>query len=162
MGEKSFTLNPKFCFIEPEFDNPTSQCLFDSWSIQHFYWQGFVYLIIHLLLRIKTKGAAFRLVVILTVLHALEEYIDNISRFSLQGIITDYIGPLIDRKINPAKRHHDNDTLDNSIGDVISGLIACLLIVGYWIIYGKLPVLIYLIGIIPVMYLTLRRSHVLY
>ncbi len=113
-------------------------------------------------LGLRLKELAFRLVVILTVLHALEGYIDNISRFSLQGIITYYIGPLIDPKINPAKIHPDNDTLDNSIGDVISGLIACLLIVGYWIIYGKLPVLIYLIGIIPVISLTLRRSHVLY
>ena len=39
--------------------------------------------------------------IILVFFHALEEYIDNNSLYSFQGLIVDNIGPIFDKKINP-------------------------------------------------------------
>ncbi len=162
MGERSFKKNPQFCLFDKKFDKPTSSCLFDYWSIQHFYWQGVAYIIFHALLGINQFGGAISLLLLLTFLHAVEEYLDNVGKFSLQGIIIDKIGPLIDKKIDPANRGPDNDYLDNSVGDVLSGSLACIVIIIYWLIFNRLPVAVYILLLIPVMYLMLRKRNKFY
>ena len=43
----------------------------------------------------------------------------------LEGVVIDYIGPIIDPKIKPELREIDNDYLENSFGDILSGIISC-------------------------------------
>tara|TARA_B110000495_G_C22980090_1_gene576031 strand:+ start:1005 stop:1508 length:504 start_codon:yes stop_codon:yes gene_type:complete len=161
MKRKSFTLNPSFCFIDTSFKNPKSECLFDFWSIHHFYWQGFCYIILHHLFNIKSIKQSMYLCGLLSILHAAEEYFGNIGSLSLEGIVIDNIGPLVDTKIDPKLRGYDNDYLDNSIGDVLSGIISCILIIIYWRYYKKLPYL-YLYGVFIILYLLLQKAYMLY
>jgi hypothetical protein len=161
MIRKSFTLNPAFCLLSTNYDNPQSECLFDSWSIHHFYWQGFCYIILHYLFNINTIKNAIILCVILSIGHLLEEYFGNIGLLSLEGIVIDNIGPLINSKINPNLREYDNDYLDNSIGDVISGMLSNILIILYWYYNGKLPHF-YLGGVFIIFYLLLKKAPMLY
>ena len=49
---RSFTLNPNFCLIDTEFKTKTL-CVFDTWSVHHFFWQGVAYLLLHELFEIK-------------------------------------------------------------------------------------------------------------
>ena len=69
----------------------------------------------------------------------------------------DYIGPIIDPKIKPELREIDNDYLENSVGDILSGIISCLLIMVYWYNYKKLPYF-YIIGFIIVFFMLLKKS----
>ena len=48
---------------------------------------------------------------------------------SLEGIFIDYLGPIVNPKIDIRLRGPDNDYLQNSIGDVLSGFIATVLII---------------------------------
>ena len=159
MGKRSFTQNPNNCFIK--IGKPDSACYFDSWSIHHFYWQGFFFIIFVYLFKIKKLKYAIVLALVLTLIHILEEYVGNTSRISLEGLFIDYIGPLINPKIKTELRELDNDYLQNSIGDVLSGLLSNILIIGYWLKYKKLPY-IYLLFSILIIYLLYRKSHKLY
>ena len=154
-------INNNFCLFDLDYDNPNSLCLFDFWSISHGYWHGLIYIIIHYILKIKTLKLSIIISIILVCLHVIEEYIDNNSLYSFQGFIIDYIGPIFDNKINPKMRNPDNDSIYNTIGDVLSGLIINILIVLYWYKYKKLP-LFYLFGLIPIIYMSLGKSHTLY
>ena len=160
MNRKSFTKNPNFCLIDKSFSNPKSECVFDSWSIQHFYWQGFIYLIMHHLLNIKNIKEAILLCILITILHAIEEYSGNREKKSVEGVVINHIGPLIIPEIKPEKREIDNDYLDNSIGDVLSGFIANILIILYWCKYNKLPYF-YIIGLVPVIIHLFTKAHIL-
>ena len=155
MIRKSFKLNPNFCVIHLNEDSKNSECIFDHWSIDHFYWQGFIYIIIHHFLRLKKINHMIILTGILTFLHIIEEYLGNTQKVSLEGIVADYIGPLIDKRIDPSLREIDNDYLDNSIGDVFSGFFSCVLIILYWIKFKHLPYF-YLIFSIVIVYVLLR------
>mgnify|MGYP001284290882 CR=1 FL=1 len=137
MGKKSFKLNPNFCLIK--LGNPNSECVFDSWSIHHFYWQGFAYIIIHHFLKLNKIKHIILTTVILSIIHIIEEYFGNTQRLSIEGIVIDYIGPLINKKIDPSLREIDNDYLDNSIGDILSGLFSNILIILYWYKFRRLP-----------------------
>jgi len=159
MGKRSFTLNPNNCFIK--WGKADSECYFDSWSIQHFYWQGFFFIILFHFFKIKKINTALILTLLLTIIHSLEEYFGNIALISLEGIFVDNLGPIINPRINPKLRTPDNDYLQNSIGDVLAGLISNLLIVGYWVKYGKIPY-IYLCFSIVVLYLLYQKSDMLY
>ena len=99
MGARSFTLNPNNCFIK--WGKPDSACVFDWWSVHHLYWQGFFYLIFHYLLGIKTLKGALILTLVLTVVHVIEEYFGNTSRISIEGVVIDNIGPIINPSIRP-------------------------------------------------------------
>ena len=158
MGKRSFTRNPNFCFIKWKI--PDSACFFDWWSIHHFYWQGFFYLILHHLLKISSLKSALILTVVLTLLHIIEEYLGNTSKYSLEGITVDNLGPVIKTKRCIIKRP-DNDYIDNSIGDVTAGLIANLLLVFYWYYFKELP-WFYLIFLIAIIAMTLSKSSMLY
>lgn len=159
MGKRSFTLNPENCIVK--FGEADSKCYFDSWSIHHFYYQGFFYIIFHHFLKIKSiKGALF-LLVLLTVIHGIEEYFGNTRLLSLEGIFIDYLGPIVNPKIDIRLRGPDNDYLQNSIGDVLSGFIATVLIILYWIYYKRLPYF-YLYFIIIIFGLLLSKSYLLY
>ena len=156
-----YMINNNFCLFDLDYDNPNSLCLFDFRSISHGYWHGLIYIIIHYILKIKTLKLSIIISIILVCLHVIEEYIDNNSLYSFQGFIIDYIGPIFDNKINPKMRNPDNDSIYNTIGDVLSGLIINILIVLYWYKYKKLP-LFYLFGLIPIIYMSLGKSHTLY
>ena len=156
---KSFKLNPKFCFIR--FGEADSKCVFDSWSIHHFYWQGFIYILLHHFLKIKYINQALILTGILTLLHSTEEYFGNIGLFSLEGIFIDNIGPIVNPKIDIKLREPDNDYLDNSIGDVLSGLTSNIIILLYWYYFKKLPYRYLLLSIL-IFYLLYNKSWLLY
>lgn len=159
MGQKSFTFNPNFCLVK--LGKANSECMFDSWSIHHFYWQGFIYIILHHFLKIKDIKLALLILVILTSLHTLEEYLGNTGPFSLEGIVIDTIGPLVNPKIDIKLREPDNDYFDNSIGDVLSGFTSNSLIILYWYYFKKLPYS-YLLLVFFVLYLLYRKSYMLY
>lgn len=159
--KKSFTFNPNPCLLDTNYRKPSSECVADFWTIHHAYWQGFFYLIFHHALKIKTLKQALSLTTVLTVLHVIEEYFGNTSRISFEGIIIDNLGPIVNPKIDVSLRQPDNDYLDNSIGDVFSGLLSCLFIVYYWKHYGKLPYF-YLVFSVVVLGLLLLKSHMLY
>ena len=55
----------------------------------------------------------------------------------------------------------NNDYLDNSIGDVLSGVISNILIIFFWYNYGKLPYF-YLLGVFPIFINLLSFSSKLY
>ena len=128
MLRKSFTINPDFCIIDTNFKKPKSICLFDTWSLHHFFWQGFFYIILHHLFNIKDIRYSILLFSFLTLVHIIEEYLGNTNKLSIEGIVIDKLGPIIDPKIKPELREIDNDYLDNSIGDVLSGIISNILI----------------------------------
>lgn len=161
MTRKSFTWNPNFCLIDKNIKKPSSSCVFDSWSIQHYYWQGFAYLIFHHFLKIKKLKEAILLCILLTIIHCLEEFKGNTDKISIEGAVANHIGPLVVPKIKPEKRELDNDYLDNSIGDVLSGLIANLLIILYWWKFKKLPYF-YLIGVIPITLHLISKAPMLF
>ena len=161
MKRKSFTINPHFCLIDKNFKQPKSICVFDSWSIQHYYWQGFSYIILHHLLNVTKLKEAILLGIFITILHILEEYYGNTTKISIEGIAIDYLGPLFNKKINPKKREIDNDYIDNSIGDVLSGVIATILIILYWYYYKRLPYY-YLFGVILITLQLLSKAKMLY
>lgn len=157
--KKSFTFNPNFCLVK--FGEANSECVFDSWSVPHFYWQGFIYIILHHLFKIKHLKNAVILTAFITCLHMLEEYYGNTSLFSFEGIFIDNVGPLINSKIDIKLRTPDNDYLDNSIGDVLSGFTSNILILLYWYHYKKLPYF-YLFLSVFVLYLLYKKSYILY
>lgn len=162
MERRSFTWNPNGMCIFGSITNPTSTCMFDYWSIHHFYFSGFIYIILHHLLNITNMTQSLYVVVLIGILHMIEEYLGNTSKISLEGLVIDYIGPLIDPKIDPSLRKIDNDYLENSIGDVLIGVISCLIISIYWNITGKLPYeYLYFIIIIIIMLLD-KATHMLY
>lgn len=156
-----FSWNPEGTCLFGSWHNTKSKCLFDYWTVYHFYFTGFLYIIIHHQLKLQDPKDMTKLIVFLTLLHAIEEYLGNTSRISLEGVVTDYIGPKLDSRIKPHKREIDNDYLQNSIGDVLSGVIACLLIVWYWNTHKKLPYF-YLWYIIPIYFMLMTKSKMLW
>lgn len=122
---------------------------------------GFFYIILHHLLKIKHTNQAIKLCIFLTILHVFEEYLGNTNKYSLEGVVIDNIGPLIDSKVNPKLRKIDNDYLDNSIGDVLSGVISCVLIIIYWLYNKKLPYM-YLFGVVVILGMLLQKAGMLY
>jgi|SaaInlV_150m_DNA_4_1039716.scaffolds.fasta_scaffold07217_3 hypothetical protein len=161
MLRKSFTINPDFCIIDTNFKKPKSICLFDTWSLHHFFWQGFFYIILHHLFNIKDIRHSILLFSFLTLVHIIEEYLGNTNKLSIEGIVIDKLGPIIDPKIKPELREIDNDYLDNSIGDVLSGIISNILIIFFWYKYKTLPYY-YLLGIFPIFINLLSHSNRLY
>jgi hypothetical protein len=161
MLRKSFTINPDFCIIDTNFKKPKSICLFDTWSLHHFFWQGFFYIILHHLFNIKDIRYSILLFSFLTLVHIIEEYLGNTNKLSIEGIVIDKLGPIIDPKIKPELREIDNDYLDNSIGDVLSGIISNILIIFFWYKYKTLPYY-YLLGIFPIFINLLSHSNRLY
>jgi len=159
MEVRSFKLNPKNCYIK--WGNPDSACLFDWWSIHHFYWQGFFFLVFHHLFGIKSLKYSLILTLVLTLVHVIEEYLGSTSRISIEGVVIDSLGPIINPRVKPELRELDNDYLQNSIGDVLSGLISNLLILGYWYYTGELPYF-YLVFVVVILAMLLSKSSMLY
>lgn len=159
--KKSFTFNPNPCLVDTNYHKPSSECVADFWTIHHAYWQGFFYIIFHHALKIKTLKHSVLLTSLLTAIHITEEYFGNTSKFSLEGIIIDNLGPIFNPKIDVTLRKPDDDYIDNSIGDVTSGLLSCLFIIYYWKHYGELPYF-YLAFSVVIIILLLMKSHLLY
>ncbi len=160
MNKRSFTWNPEETCIFGSITRPKSECIFDYWSIYHFYFTGFAYIILHHLLKINNLKDAIVLTSILTIIHVIEEYFGNTTKLSLEGIVIDNIGPIFNPRVNPKNRKIDDDYLQNSIGDVLSGVIACLLIIWYWKQYNVLPYN-YLWGIIIIFFMLMDKADML-
>ena len=137
------------------------RCMFDSWSFHHFFWQGFAYILLHLIFNIKNIYQSIILLFILSIIHIIEEYLGNTNKISLEGLFIDYISPLFDNKIKIEKRKLDGDTIRNSIGDILSGIISNIIIILYWYYFKKLP-FIYLLGIIPIYFHLKYKAKILY
>ena len=150
-------VNKSFCL----YGDIIKSCMFDLWSIHHFYWQGLAYILLHLILKINNIKYSILLLIVLTILHIIEEYLGNNSKISLEGIFIDNIGPLLDNKIKIEKRKPDGDTIRNSIGDVLSGIISNILILYYWYHFKSLPY-IYILGIIPIYFHLKYKAKILY
>ena len=161
MERKSFKINPNFCLIDTNFKKPHSICVFDTWSLHHFFWQGFAYILLHYLFNIKDIKYCILICFLLSLIHLIEEYLGNTNKISIEGIVIDNLGPLLVPKIKTELREIDNDYLDNSIGDVLSGLISNILIIFFWYKYKKLPYL-FLLGIIPLFINLLSHAPNLY
>lgn len=161
MERKSFKINPNFCLIDTNFKKPQSICVFDTWSLHHFFWQGFAYILLHYLFNIKDIKYCFLICFLLSLIHLVEEYLGNTNKISIEGIVIDNLGPLLVPKIKTELREIDNDYLDNSIGDVISGLSSNILIVLYWYYFKKLPYS-YILFSILILYLLYNKSYMLY
>lgn len=161
MKNRSFTFNPNPCLVELDYHNASSSCLFDSWTLDHFYWQGFFYIIAHHFLKIKSMKHAIILLLVLTFLHGIEDYLGNIGTFNLEGVFIDTLAPIFDPKVDISLRGKDNDYMDNTIGDVLSGFGSCVLIILYWYKFNRLPY-IYLIFSIGLLYLLYKKSYKLY
>lgn len=158
---RSFTLNPNFCLVDTDFKKPKSICVFDTWSLHHFFWQGVAYILVHELLEIKDIRHSITLLLVLTMIHIIEEYFGNTSRVSMEGIVIDNLGPIINPRLKPEKREIDNDYIDNSIGDVLSGMTSNILIILFWYKYGVLPYW-YLLLFFPIFTNLLSHSSKLY
>ncbi len=158
---RSFTLNPNFCLVDTDFKKPKSICVFDTWSLHHFFWQGVAYILVHELLEIKDIRHSITLFLVLTMIHIIEEYFGNTSRVSMEGIVIDNLGPIINPRLKPEKREIDNDYIDNSIGDVLSGMTSNILIILFWYKYGALPYW-YLLLFFPIFTNLLSHSSKLY
>ena len=118
-------------------------------------------MLLHELFEIKELKYSLLLFVILTCIHTIEEYLGNTTRKSLEGLVFDNIGPIVDKKVKPENRKIDNDYLDNSIGDILSGVLSNLLIILYWYNFKKLPYF-YLLGIFPIFINLLSHAKILY
>lgn len=149
-----------FCILG-SFFNPKSSCLIDYWSIYHFYFTGFIYILLLNYFKVTKIDTAVKIAILLTIGHAIEEYLGNTSRISIEGVFIDNIGPLIDSKIKPENRKINNDTIYNSIGDVLSGVICCILIVFYLYRYKKLPYW-FLYGIVIIGIMLYKKRKMLY
>jgi hypothetical protein len=159
--KRNFKWNPNGICIWGGWYKPSSSCLFDYWSVYHAYFTAMGYIILHHYLNIDNIESAIILTIILTLIHTKEEILGNTSLLSGEGIVIDNIGPIFDPKIKPELREYDNDYLDNSIGDVLSGLILCILIIIYWKAYNILPYwILYLFPLI--IYMLLQKASMLY
>ena len=52
MNKRIIKWNTNFCLFG-SYSNPQSKCVFDYYSIYHFYFTGFAYIIIHYFLNLK-------------------------------------------------------------------------------------------------------------
>ena len=91
----------------------------------------------------------------------IDEYYSNIGMLSIEGVFVDTVGPIVDKKINIKLRTPDNDYLDNSIGDALSGLFSCILIILYLRAFKKLPYF-YLLFSILILFMLYTQKHLLY
>ena len=157
MTKKSFKFNPNFCLVS--FKHPThSKCMFDHWSLDHFYWQGFVYIILHHFLKLKKLKHMIIVTLSLSTIHMLEEYFGNKKKNNLENIVFKYLLPFFNPNAKKETRY-DNDYLDNSIGDVLSGLISNILIILFWMKYNKLPYwYLYLASLLIMKYLIISKK----
>jgi len=94
---------------------------FDKYSFLHCGSLAFFYtifLLLALLKNIKTKGAII-LFIIINTLHLIDELLNNYSTISMESIwVPKYLGRVV----------KDNDSIQNFLGDLISGLMGSLIV----------------------------------
>jgi hypothetical protein len=159
-GRKPFSWNPEGTCILGSITKPRSKCLFDYWTTFHFYFTGMMMILCMILLQyfdLLNDQTLIWLMLFLNIAHAIEEYLGNTTRLSLEGVVIDNIGPLFNPKMKPEKRQIDNDYLQNTIGDILSGIIATILIYFYYQTYNKIPVW-YLWGFIFTFIMLVNKS----
>ena len=115
--------NADNCLVD---DKLTSKCYFDYWSIMHCFTVSILYIIFLLYIHNKTnnkiKFALYGLIFI-NILHIIEDIQENIFIISLENIFKCKFD-------KPA----DNDSFQNFIGDIVSGLIGTVIIYIYYIL----------------------------
>ena len=100
-----------------------SKCWFDVWSLVHFVITAIIYIIILVVIhkfvkKNKIKWALWALI-ILNVLHAIEDTLENMQMFSLEYLLWQL---------------YDHDSFQNFVGDILSGFIGSFIV---FIIYAK-------------------------
>jgi len=110
-----------------------SKCWFNLWSIQHFYYPAFV---LSIFLYFISKYAnrenkiiyALIAVGLIHIYHFIDEYLGNFTTYSPEGIVRD----LLSNK--ESGKPTDNDSIQNSFGDIISGFIGSLIVLGIFLV----------------------------
>ena len=168
-GRPLFSWNPKGTCIVGSWNNPESKCVFDFWSAYHFYFSGLIFiggLIIFDYFQIKIMSpsnwkSVLNWFILINILHIVEEYLGNTGRFSLEGVVIDSLGPLFVPGFHPEYRQPDNDYLQNSIGDVFSGILGALIpLLMFWGFgLGKITTMyIWLMGFPPLFAMLIARA----
>ena len=104
----------------------SSQCWFDGWSIMHFIVTAIIYLIILVVIhkfvkKNKLKWALWSLI-ILNVLHTIEDILENMRLFSLEYFLLGI---------------YDYDSFQNFIGDILSGVVGSVIVFIMYLIINK-------------------------
>jgi len=130
MGNEILKWNNDNCFIEYDWftkrkiDEWPSKCWFDVWSITHFMITAIIYLVILIVIHKFVKKNkikwAFWALIILNVLHIIEDILENLQWFSLEYFLWGL---------------YDHDSFQNFIGDILSGLIGSYIV---YIVYTKI------------------------
>nr|QBK89331.1 MAG: hypothetical protein LCMiAC02_04260 [Mimivirus LCMiAC02] len=130
MGNKILKWNNDNCFIEYDWftkrkiDEWPSKCWFDVWSITHFMITAIIYLVIliviHKFVKKNKMKWAFWALIILNVLHIIEDILENMQMFSLEYLLWGL---------------YDHDSFQNFIGDILSGLVGSYIV---YIVYTKI------------------------
>nr|QBK88536.1 MAG: hypothetical protein LCMiAC01_02130 [Mimivirus LCMiAC01] len=131
MGNKILKWNNDNCLIEYRWfsknikvDEWPSQCWFDAWSVIHFILTSVIYLVIlffiHLFVKKNKVKWALVALIILNVLHTIEDILENAEMFSIEYILWQLF---------------DHDSFQNFVGDILSGLVGSVII---FILYAKM------------------------
>jgi len=130
MGNEILKWNNDNCFIEYDWftkrkiDEWPSKCWLDVWSITHFMITAIIYLVIliviHKFVKKNKMKWAFWALIILNVLHIIEDILENLQWFSLEYFLWGL---------------YDHDSFQNFIGDILSGLVGSYIV---YIVYTKI------------------------
>jgi hypothetical protein len=109
----------------------------------------------------KTNSHAFTLLVITNLFHVFEEYLGNTTVYSIEGIILNWVYPLLNVKYEPDYSVTDHDSIQNSLGDILSGFVGTLFIFAYNFMNLDIHKLlsIYLILLFPILVNVANRMN---
>ena len=104
------------CFVDT--GKPTSKCYFDYWSILHFIITALCYIIIYVVIFKCDKRYAFTALIVTNLIHAVEDLLENIYDTNFGCWVGIYDG----------SEGCEIDSLQNFIGDIISGFLRSYII----------------------------------
>src|SRR3990172_5427878 len=108
MDRKILALDPDgTCIVDTQWNEPRSRCFFDFWSIPHLIYTALLY---EILLQIFPNKQII-LLVIVNLLHILEEILGNTVWWNFEGILANYVFPIIEPRYKQWSYVTDHDTL---------------------------------------------------
>ena len=129
--------------------NAGNKCWFNLWSIQHFYYPAFFYsLFLTFLIKQNFSNQTTLLLALLGfafihIFHFIDEYLGNLTTYSPEGLLRNIF-------YKDDNKPTDNDSIQNSFGDIISGFIGLLLILSFFLIKNETLIIPLSIMFIPV------------
>lgn len=150
MKSRSFRFNPNGPTLFSTDPELLHESVFDYWSLFHFGNVAFFYTILLIIFKVKTSKTALKWFVVINVLHTIEEFLENLGPFNAENAFKQlFLRKMPDGSPNEdLKNVKDNDYLDNSIGDVISGIVGSGLVFLYWKCAGKVPYIVLLMPLL--------------